>query len=104
MQLHLVVIKGVKIHIITRHPSEHDEHFCYQATEEILKCSELGINVILLKGNHHRKLAILDRTTLWEGSLNILSQSSSKEIMRRIDSQHSALKMYNFLSLTNLML
>ena len=31
-------------------------------------------------GNHHRKLAILDRKVLWEGSLNILSQTRSREI------------------------
>jgi hypothetical protein len=48
-------------------------------------------------GNHHRKLAILDKKILWEGSLNILSQIYSREIMRRIDNQDLTLEMFNFL-------
>lgn len=89
--------KGVKIHIVTRDPSDHEnEYFRYQATNEILKCSEMGINIILLKGYHHRKLAIIDREVLWEGSLNILSQVNSKEIMRRIESSSESHEMFNF--------
>jgi hypothetical protein len=38
-------------------------------------------------GGHHRKLAIVNREILWEGSFNILSQSDSCEIMRRIESK-----------------
>lgn len=92
--------KGVKIHIVTRDPSDHEnEYFRYQATNEILKCSEMGINIILLKGYHHRKLAIIDRKLLWEGSLNILSQTNSKEIMRRIESRDESIEMFNFLRL-----
>src|SRR3989338_3194000 len=68
-----LLYKGVNIHIITRDPVEHDENIRYQATDTILNCSEIVINIILLKGNHHRKLAIIDRSILWEGSLNILS-------------------------------
>jgi len=91
--------REIKIHIITRDPIDHDEYFRDQATNEILECNEMGINVIMLKGNHHRKLAIIDRKILWEGSLNILSYNRSREIMRRIESEESANEMFGFLKL-----
>ena len=91
--------KGVKIHIITRDPTDHDEYFRDQATNEILECNEIGINIVMLKGNHHRKLAIIDQEILWEGSLNILSYNRSQEIMRRIEGEDLAKQMINFLKL-----
>lgn len=91
--------RKVTIHIVTRDPAEHDENFRYQITDEILKCAEMGINVVLLRGMHHRKLAIIDRSVLWEGSLNILSHSKSREIMRRVDSHSEAVRMLQFLNL-----
>jgi len=91
--------KGIKIHIITRDPAEHDENFKHQSTNEILKYKELGINIVLVRGYHHRKLAMIDRQILWEGSLNILSHSNSQEIMRRIDSETETKKMFDFLKL-----
>jgi len=57
----------------------------HQATNEILFCKELGINIILLRGSLHRKIAIVDRSILWEGSLNMLSHYNSQEIMRRLN-------------------
>ncbi len=91
--------KGIKIYIITRDPREHEEGMEFQSEDEIRYCEELGIQVLLCKGNHHRKLAILDRRILWEGSLNILSQTHSREIMRRIYSQELALEMFDYLKL-----
>lgn len=96
-----LLIHKVKIYLITRDPAEHDEFIRYQATNEILKCTELGINVVLLKGNHHRKLVSIDRSTLWEGSLNVLSYNNSQEIMRRIEGEKWANEMINFLKLDN---
>lgn len=90
---------GIKIHIITRDPIDHDEYFRDRATNEILYCNEIGINMVMLKGNHHRKLSILDRKILWEGSLNILSHNRSQEIMRRIEDEESANQMFDFLML-----
>lgn len=95
----LLLKRGVIIHIITRDPSDHDEFYCYQSTDEILKCAEIGIHVVMLKGNHHRKLAIIDKKILWEGSLNILSHVKSREIMRRIAGVQSVREMADFLSL-----
>ncbi len=93
--------KGVEIYLISRDPIEHDENIRHQATNEMLECKEMGINIILLRGNHHRKIAILDKKILWEGSLNILSQTYSQEIMRRIESKELVKQMYNFLGLKN---
>ena len=89
--------KGIRIKIITRDPVEHDELARHQSTNEILLCMDLGIEVVLMKGGHHRKIAIIDEDILWEGSLNILSQTRSKELMRRINSRSEVSRMMNFL-------
>ena len=91
--------RGVKIYIITRDPKEHEVGMEVQSEEAINWCEIMGIQVLLCVGNHHRKLAILDRKLLWEGSLNILSQTWSREIMRRIDGQEPAKQMFDFLKL-----
>ncbi len=91
--------KGVKIYIITRNPREHEEFMEPQSEETIIWCETVGIQVLMCTGNDHRKLAMLDRKVLWEGSLNILSQTRSREIMRRIDSQELTMQMFNFLKL-----
>lgn len=91
--------KNVKIYIFTRDPKEHDEFIEPQSEEAIRWCERVGIQVLLCVGNHHRKLAILDRSILWEGSLNILSQTRSREIMRRIDDSVESTEMFNFLKL-----
>lgn len=90
---------GVKVYIITRDPREHDENLEVQAEGEIAEFEIMGVQVLLCSGNHHRKLAILDRKILWEGSLNILSQTRSREIMRRIESKELTMQMLNFLKL-----
>jgi phosphatidylserine/phosphatidylglycerophosphate/cardiolipin synthase-like enzyme len=94
-----LIKRGVKIYIITRPPDEHDENLAVQAEGNIAEYEIMGINVSLCSGNHHRKLAILDRKILWEGSLNILSQTYSREIMRRIESKLLTENMFNFLNL-----
>ena len=91
--------RSIKIYIITRDPSEHDGVYEIQSEEAVRWCEEVGIQVLLCRGNHHRKLAILDRKILWEGSLNILSQTNSREIMRKIDSEDIALQTFDFLKL-----
>ncbi len=91
--------RGVKIYIITRDPKKHEEFMEPQSEETIIWCETVGIQVLMCTGNDHRKLAMLDRKVLWEGSLNILSQTRSREIMRRIDSQELTMQMFNFLKL-----
>lgn len=94
-----LVSKGIKISIITRFPIEHSATLGLQAELEIQRFENSGIQVLLCSGNHHRKLAIIDREILWEGSLNILSQTYSREIMRRIYSKKIANDMLKFLNL-----
>lgn len=92
--------RNAKIYVITRSPHEHEnQRMREQAESEISNFEQIGIQPLLCTGNHHRKLAIVDRQILWEGSLNILSQTKSREIMRRISSEVMALQMFNFLKL-----
>ncbi len=65
--------KGIRIYIITRSPFEHESKYLFESEFEIQRFENTGIQVLLCDGNHHRKLAIIDREILWEGSLNILS-------------------------------
>lgn len=94
-----LIDRGVKIVVITRDPGEHSETLEIQSEAEIQRFEALGVQVLLCTGNHHRKLAILDRKILWEGSLNILSQTKSREIMRRIEDEGTTLEMFHFLNL-----
>ncbi len=91
--------KGVRIYVMTRDPKEHEKKMEYQSEEIISTFERMGVQVLLCIGNHHRKLAIIDRNILWEGSLNILSQNNSREIMRRIEGEELSLEMFNFLKL-----
>ncbi len=52
-----ILDRGIKIHIITRDPIEHVEDIRYQATEEILISSDMGVNVILVRGYFHKKIS-----------------------------------------------
>lgn len=94
-----LVKRGVKIYIFTRDPREHMEVLESQSEMEIQRFEAIGVQVFLCQGNHHRKLALLDKKILWEGSLNILSQTKSREIMRRIDNEQIAKETLQFLHL-----
>jgi hypothetical protein len=84
--------------IVTRDPKEHSESYENQSESEIEALEALGIQVLLCTGNHHRKLAIIDRAILWEGSLNILSQIHSREFMRRLEGGGFAGDLFNYLN------
>lgn len=90
--------RQVKITINTRHPTEHDAPYDVQAKEAIARMQGMGVQV-LFTGGHHRKLAIFDRRVLWEGSLNVLSQNDSCEIMRRVESELLAEQLISFIKL-----
>jgi phosphatidylserine/phosphatidylglycerophosphate/cardiolipin synthase-like enzyme len=90
---------GVRIAVNTRNPIEHENDVLkVQAEVAIIKLQSMGVQVLFTAG-HHRKLGIIDRAVLWEGSLNILSQNDSAEIMRRIASPQLAEQMIHFLRL-----
>lgn len=93
----ILVEKGVRVYVFTRDPREHNELMEEQSEVEIQRFEKLGVQVLLCTGNHHRKLALLDREIIWEGSLNILSQGRSREIMRRIEDEELADDMFEFL-------
>lgn len=93
-----LLAQKVNIFVVTRGPIEHDENMAHQAEEVIAYFEEVGIQVLLCVGGHHRKLALIDRKILWEGSLNILSQTHSREFMRRIESKKLTQEMFEFLN------
>ncbi len=97
-----LVEKGIQIFIITKSPQEHDSVMASQSEAGIRFFEILGPQVLLIKGGHHRKLAMIDRKILWEGSLNILSQSSSREFMRRIESRKLTEELFQFLQFDTL--
>ena len=96
--LSMLIERGIKVFIITRDPNEHTNGYEEQSEVAIRHCEALGVQVLLCSGNHHRKLAIIDRNILWEGSLNILSQHKSREIMRRLEDGGFAEDLFNFLN------
>lgn len=88
----------IKVIINTRDPNEHDGFMKPDAQHALSSLLELGIQAIFTK-NLHRKLVILDRTTVWEGSLNVLSQNNSQELMRRTESVPLAWRLIRFIDL-----
>ena len=91
--------KGVSVTVNTRNPIEHEEEYEMQALVAIEKLQGLGVKV-LYTVKHHRKLAIIDGTVTWNGSLNILSQHDSCEIMWRVASKGIADQLLGFVKLT----
>ena len=85
--------------IVNTKPPEEQLDYGVQAAECIEALQEIGVDV-LITGGHHRKLAIIDRQILYEGSLNILSQNDSCEVMRRIYSEQLATEMVNFIGIS----
>lgn len=90
--------RGVNIVVNTRHPSEHEGYLKDEAEKSIALLQSINVSV-LATGGLHRKIAIVDRTILWEGSLNILSHNLSCEMMRRINSASMSQDMIKFLSI-----
>lgn len=85
--------QNVRIVVNMRDPGEHhDEYARYDSRQAVSQLQHMGVRV-LYPGGHHRKLAILDRKILYEGSLNILSQNASCEVMRLIVSPQLAWQM-----------
>ena len=93
--------KGIKVVVNTRNPEEHNVEYMIQAEDAVAAMQEIGIKV-LYTVKHHRKLAIIDDEILWEGSLNILSQGDSCEVMRRTVSSSLAWQMICFTKLNKI--
>lgn len=91
--------KKIRIFIITRPPEEHKDNMKEQSLKELKEYEKMGIVVIPLMGNIHQKFSIIDRKIMWDGSLNILSQRDSNEIMRRYEGQGAIDQYMTFLRL-----
>jgi hypothetical protein len=94
--------RGVQLVINAKPLDEYEARYRWQPEETIVELQKLGATV-LITGGHHRKLAIIDKSLLYEGSLNILSQNDSREIMRRIESCYLATQMLHFTKLERLL-
>jgi hypothetical protein len=91
----------VMITINTRYPEVQDSEYMREDGRLALSTLQhMGIHVLFTIG-HHRKLAIIDRKLLYEGSLNILSQNNSCEVMRRVESVKLAWQMVRFTGIDN---
>ncbi len=88
--------RGVRIIINTKPFEEHELLYQEQAMWAVGAMQDLGVEVLMTAG-HHRKLAVIDDNVLWEGSLNILSQNDSCEIMRRIQSNKAVKQTVQFI-------
>jgi len=93
--------KRIRVVVNTRDPLEHSDMMRSDALKAISQLQHLGVQVIFTKG-HHRKVAVIDRKVLYEGSLNILSQNNSREFMRRIESSAAAWQIIRFVRLDDL--
>lgn len=94
-----LVKRGVKIIVYTRNPEHHDPTLRYQSYEGLEILRSAGVKTKICNDMRHRKIASIDRNILWEGSLNMLSQSNSKEIMRRTESPELCVQMLKFTGL-----
>jgi|GEM_PF-395199 phosphatidylserine/phosphatidylglycerophosphate/cardiolipin synthase-like enzyme len=91
--------RNIAVFIFTR-PLEEVDYLMRSEVKCALKVyEELGACIIYLPGLIHQKAAIIDREILWEGSLNILSQRESREMMRRTADEEIAMQVMSHLGL-----
>ncbi len=74
--------RGIEIRIYTKPRNQQIGEMANQAEIVIRQLSAIGAKVIE-RHKMHQKVAILDNTIAWEGSLNILSHLDTEEHMRR---------------------
>lgn len=80
-------IKNIKLTIFTRPIEEHEEYVREEIKAAIEIYKSLGAKVVFLEGSIHEKVAVIDKKILWTGSMNILSQRSSRELMTRTEDE-----------------
>ncbi len=95
--------RNICVFIFTRPLEEHDYLMRTEISCAIKDYEELGVCVFQLPGLIHEKVAVIDREILWEGSLNILSQRESREMMRRIVDENAAMQVMTYLDLNKKM-
>jgi len=78
--------RGIRVYIITRHPDHQGTNKQY-AGKLIKEIRKIGARVIVaskkigLHEKFHDKIAVIDNSVFYHGSMNILSQSNSSESM-----------------------
>lgn len=82
--------RNIDVFIFTRPLEEHEYFMRAEIKCALNDYEEMGATIFYLPGSIHEKVAVIDRKILWEGSLNILSQRHSREMMRRSSDEHSA--------------
>jgi len=91
--------RNMNVFIFTRPLEEHDLLMRSEITCALKEYEELGVCIIYLEGFIHEKTAMIDREILWEGSLNILSQRKSREIMTRTSDKEITTQIMSYLGL-----
>lgn len=79
----VLVQKGIRVRLFTRPPREHTGDFAVNAAEVIKQMRDIGVDVTERR-RMHQKVAIIDRSIAWAGSLNILGHRDSGEQMLRL--------------------
>jgi len=88
--------EGVAVRVVTRPPSEGIA--AARDTQEMINSMRnIGIAVDL-RSKQHEKLAVVDDSILWHGSLNVFSHRDTSESMLRIESPAACAKIAEFLS------
>jgi phosphatidylserine/phosphatidylglycerophosphate/cardiolipin synthase-like enzyme len=72
--------KGVHIRVFTRPLEEHQNRYGFNLAYGRLQ--RIGVDVKLVSKLHH-KLAVIDDSVCWKGTINILGFRDSREQMRR---------------------
>ena len=80
--------RRIRVCVFVQNPREPERA---RTVDRIAKrLTDIGVHVTLRK-SIHEKLAVIDEAILWDGSLNILSQSDSSERMTRLTDSESVL-------------
>lgn len=100
--LHRLKKRGVVILLNTKPLEEHDEIYKLQVQKSLSLLQSVGVEV-LFTVKHHRKLAVIDKEIIYEGSLNIFPYRNSCKIMRRTTSALEAEMSIDFIGLNKFM-
>lgn len=93
--------RNIAVFIFTRPLEEQEVLRRVEVAAALRDYEELGAWIMFKPGYIHQKVAIIDREILWEGSLNILSQRESREMMRRINDEFAAKEVMAYLHLNH---
>lgn len=89
--------QGIRVRLVARPPGDQGgilEDGLEENIQNIIKSSV----VVDLRARMHEKFAIIDKSILWHGSLNIFSHRNTSESMFRIPSQSVCQQMAQFVS------